>query len=297
MLDGLEGVLDFLAKMLVCKIFGDAVTQLEQLAAGHLALRLIPDAWPELGKGRRRRLGPDGVLEVILDCSRLMQVRSRAQSADAKLEGNSRNMTEASLELGRLAYDFHSVLAVLAQSNMYGDVVAEFSVKFMTRWRRVVLRLWHRARWSYKGVLLWFVRQPGLRFLPWPYPSVSSVAQWRTQAEAMIESRCYPRKWLVRASFTASNLSLLAWGRGGVGLLWPSARIRFKFGWHADGPTTPWKDDATQECCLEGGGREAGHREGPSQGTLLGPRGGLPTLVKGDLVKLAQLLRTEVSEN
>ena len=93
-----------------------------------LALKLIPESWPEPGKGRRRKLGPDGVLEVCLGCRawerRSMQVRSRSQSADAKLEGNSHNMTEASLELGRLAFDFHSVLTALAQSNMFGDLVA-----------------------------------------------------------------------------------------------------------------------------------------------------------------------------
>ena len=34
----------------MCKVFGEAPTALEKLSAGHLALKLIPEAWPELGK-------------------------------------------------------------------------------------------------------------------------------------------------------------------------------------------------------------------------------------------------------
>ena len=271
--------------------------------------------------GARKRKAPQagtrwGFGGIHLDCrewaSHLMQVRARSQSADAKLEGHSHNVTEASLELGRLFYDFHSVLTVLAQSNMsddfpsedfdsspaastsvpsvdHGDssgcnqacadasswkrgdakrlararqgVADEFTEIFMARWRRMVVRLWHRARWSYKGVLLWFVRQPGLRFLPWPYPSVSSVAQWRTQAEAMIESRCYPRKWLVRASFTASNLSLLAWSCG----TFPGLLRGPDPGWHVDGAPKAWAYDSAEERCHQGGSREAGQGKGQTQ--------------------------------
>ena len=63
--------------------------------AGHLALRLIPDTWPELGKKFRwRRLGPDGVLEFPLRCrlwaEQLMRARHRGQ-APAPL--HDRNVT------------------------------------------------------------------------------------------------------------------------------------------------------------------------------------------------------------
>ena len=166
----------------------------------------------------------------------------------------------------------------------------------MARWRRMVVRLWHRARWSYKGVLLWFVRQPGLRFLPWPYPSVSSVAQWRTQAEAMIESRCYPRKWLARASFTASNLSLLAWSRGRVGLSLAFREDPILVGMlmarQRPGRMTQLKNAAIKEEA-EKLAKEKDRLKVAR--ALLGPRGGLPTL-KSDLIKLAQLLHTEVGE-
>ena len=344
-LDGLRGVLDFSAKSLVCKVFGEALTALEKLSAGHLALKLIPEAWPELGKGRRRKLGPDGVLEVYLGCrewaSRLMRVHARPQSADALLEGHHRNVTEASLELGRLAYDFHSVLTVLAQSNMSDDVPSEdfdssptasTSVPSLdhgdssgcdqacadaSSWKRGDAKRLARAGRGgrvhgdlhgsmaphggasvapRKVELLWFVRQPGLRFLPWPYPSVFSVAQWRTQAEAMIESRCYPRKWLARASFTASNLSLLAWSRGRVGLSLAFREDPILVGVlmarQRPGRMTQLKNAAIKEEA-EKLAKEKDRLKVAR--ALLGPRGGLPTL-KSDLIKLAQLLHTEVGE-
>ena len=67
-LDGLKAVIHFADRALLCKLFGGHPMQLERLAAGHLALRLIPEAWPDAVKGRRRPLGPDGVVELSLGC-------------------------------------------------------------------------------------------------------------------------------------------------------------------------------------------------------------------------------------
>ena len=61
------------------------------------------------------------------------------------------------------------------------------------RWRRFALRLVARYDWNREGLRLWLVRHPGLRWLPFPYPSVASPDAWRSQATAMVETGCYPR--------------------------------------------------------------------------------------------------------
>ena len=53
LLDGLGGVLDFGRKTLRCNLFaGRPPVPLERLAAGHLALNLIPDLWPTVSRSR-----------------------------------------------------------------------------------------------------------------------------------------------------------------------------------------------------------------------------------------------------
>ena len=61
-LDAVGGVLDFSERTLTGRVFESRPTPPTQLAAGHLALSLLPDAWPSEQKWWR--LGPDGVLEI-----------------------------------------------------------------------------------------------------------------------------------------------------------------------------------------------------------------------------------------
>ena len=121
-LDGLGGVLDFSERTLMCRVLGQAPTALVQLAAGHLAVSLIPEQWPGLTKDRWRRLGPDGVLEMPINCrawaAHLMKGRSTSAGLCNEPGQHSHNLTGASLTLGQMAFDFHSVLTTLAQSNM-----------------------------------------------------------------------------------------------------------------------------------------------------------------------------------
>ena len=126
LLDGLGGVLDFSEKTLSCQVFGSRPTALERLNAGHLALKLIPDTWPSPGKVRLRRLGPGGVLECTMSCQEWAKqlMRHRSNESPLALERtymHSHNMTEASLELGRLAYRFYNVLTVSAQGEMTSE--------------------------------------------------------------------------------------------------------------------------------------------------------------------------------
>ena len=53
-------------------------------------------------------------------------------------------------------------------------------------WRRFTLRLLDRVIWHWRGVLLWLLPRAFLRYLPFPYPAIAAVKDWKLQAEAMI---------------------------------------------------------------------------------------------------------------
>ena len=40
--------------------------------------------------------------------------------------------------------------------------------------------------WAAKGVLLWLLQRPYLRWLPLPYPATSSVEKWLCHAQSMV---------------------------------------------------------------------------------------------------------------
>ena len=115
LLDGLGGVLDFGQKTLLCKLFaGRPPVPLERLSAGHLALTLIPEIWPAVTRGRWRKIGPGGVLECSITCSDwAAQLLRLPRAAPSDEEAHNHNMTEASLEIGRLA--FHAVFLASAR--------------------------------------------------------------------------------------------------------------------------------------------------------------------------------------
>ena len=159
----------------------------------------------------------------------------------------------------------------------------------------MALRALGRYDWSREGLRLWLIKQPGLRWLPF-YPSVSSVQQWRLQAAAMVEQKVMPARWVTKADFTAGNLSSLTWFRSRVGLRFAFLEDPIVTGMLAAKPQpgrqgrlklAAMKEEAAQEA-------EKGNREQVAR-SLLGPRGGLPTL-KGDLVKLAALLHVQLED-
>ncbi|CAE7402794.1 dnaJ, partial [Symbiodinium sp. KB8] len=245
-LDGLGGVLDFGRKSLSCRLFDELAVPLERLSAGHLPLKLIPDAWPSSVKTRT----------VFL-----MAFAPRPSAAPTVM-----------IEPG--------------------------AGVFVTggRWRRMVLRAVARYDWSREGLRLWLIKQPSLRWLPFPYPSVASVEQWRLQAAAMVEQRVMPRQWLAKASFTQGNLSSMSWFRSRVGLRFAFLEDPILAGMLASknqpGRAARLKNAALKEAAEVEGQRV--DRERVAR-TLIGPRGGLPTL-KSDLVKLAALLHVEVKD-
>lgn len=78
------------------------------------------------------------------------------------------------------------------------------------QWMRFVLRLDARAVWHIRGVLLWLLQRPYLRFLPCPYPTVGTIEAWKLQADSMVRSgalaRRHLRSALIKGAFTIGNL-------------------------------------------------------------------------------------------
>ena len=162
------------------------------------------------------------------------------------------------------------------------------------RWRRCVLRLRARQGWAHEGVRLWLLQRPSLRWLPFPYPSVAAVPQWIDQAEAQVQLGTLPRSWLTRGVYTAKSLSEMTWLRNRVGLTFAFLEDSLLEGLLASrsrpGRLNRIKAAAEKEeaerLAAERGRLEAAR-------TLIGPRGGLPSL-RGDLVKLCHLLHVDV---
>ena len=55
------------------------------------------------------------------------------------------------------------------------------SPRMLARWSRMLLKFVRRREWRYRGLLLWLVARPSLRFLPFPWPSCHTVQQYAEQ--------------------------------------------------------------------------------------------------------------------
>ena len=116
-LDAMGGVLDFRQKTLTCTAVGSATSSLERLAAGHLALPLIPITWPPVPQTRWRGVGLDRVVEMQIGSPtwvKFLLAPAVGHERVARMpQDHSHNLTEASLQIGRLAYlcPRHSSLA------------------------------------------------------------------------------------------------------------------------------------------------------------------------------------------
>lgn len=173
----------------------------------------------------------------------------------------------------------------------------------VSAWRRVVLRMAARASWHIRGLLLWLLQRPGLRWVPLPYPAIGNVQQWRAQAESMCASKVLPKRHYVRAlqhgMFTAQNLADAVFLRNRMGFELAFLEDPLLMGMLAaragSGMAQKIRAEAHKEAKAEA---EEARRDGRQQAAvreLIGPRGGLPTLRK-DLLKLAALLHVTVEE-
>lgn len=175
--------------------------------------------------------------------------------------------------------------------------------KLLGRWSRMVLRLGHRAVWHVRGMLLWLLQRPYLRYAPFPYPSVSTVSQWQLQAEQMVASGALSKRHLERGRqqgvFKVGPLSELCWFRNRMGIHLSFLEDPMLIGMMAarqmKGAASNLRREAVKEAKAAAKQLESEGRQAEAVRSLIGPKGGLPTL-KGDLVKLASLLHIEVHE-
>ncbi|CAE7941477.1 agaA [Symbiodinium necroappetens] len=162
-LDAVGGVLDFAERSLVCRVFNSK-------------------------KASVAKLGPDNVIEMLLDCKAWARQLMQAPSSAAVFppnEPHSHDMTEASLELGRRVFEYNSVLLTSARK-MCCEAMAAFGVALrpssapgfgvpggagdgpwhvgvLPRWRRMVLRSLARWTWAKEGLHLALVKRPDSR--------------------------------------------------------------------------------------------------------------------------------------
>ena len=92
--------------------------------------------------------------------------------------------------LAPCAYGPDSTLWLVAQKTLVAECRQAFAPY---RWRRFIMRLLGTRQWYEQSLLLWVVARSCLRYLPYPYPSVSTVQSWIPQAEAMVVQAVLPR--------------------------------------------------------------------------------------------------------
>ena len=176
--------------------------------------------------------------------------------------------------------------------------------QIVLRWRRFMARLVSRLDWHIRGVLLWLLQRPTLRWVPLPYPSVGSIPQWREQAKAMVQNHTMARRHLRRAlqagAFTMRNLQDGVFLRNRLGLEFSFLEDNVMvMGMKAARSAKGMKAKIRHQAMLEGKQeaskeKEAGRQQQAAR-ELIGPRGGLPTL-RADLLRLAALLNVELDE-
>ena len=171
----------------------------------------------------------------------------------------------------------------------------------LQKWRRFVLRLWDRQQWHFRGLVLWLCARSYLRYLPFPYPSISSTDQWVLQAQSMVGHRTlisgHHQAAVQAGAFTAANLIEMSRFRDRCG--WKMAFLEDSLlsGFLALRANKGQKDNLKAQALAEAKTQAqkiaaSGQREDAAR-ALIGPRGGLPSL-RADIIKLAALLQVEV---
>jgi len=145
-------------------------------------------------------------------------------------------------------------------------------------WRRMFNRLVVRAVWHWQGLLLWLVRHPELRGLPYPWPSVETTEAYAAQPRGRDVSAAvlallveFRNKQGFADAFLENDLvnQALMIAKSKVGTL-GRVKARAKAESLSLRPTPPSGATYNATACQ-----------------LLGPRGGLPRS-KEDLMKLAK---------
>ena len=166
-----------------------------------------------------------------------------------------------------------------------------------------MLRSQERSLWAAKGLLLWLHRKPWLRYLPLPFPSTTTLQQWKEQALKQAMDGIFPKQHFKKAelaqSFNMQNLGDCSHLRDRLGLatsFMEDPKVEGMLcGRAMKGLGAKLKKQAHLEA-LEAAkaAEESGKREQEAR-SMIGPKGGLPTL-RGDLLRLAALLHVPVED-
>ena len=171
------------------------------------------------------------------------------------------------------------------------------------RWRRMLLKLNERMLWAARGVLLWAVQKPFLRFLPFPYPSTSSTDKWleqaRKQASAGVISKRHYELAVSKKLFTMTNLGECIHLRSRLGLKLAFCEDPMVEGMMQaipmKGMANKIRKAAQAEAVAQAKQLASDNKREAEARMLIGPKGGLPPL-RGDLVRLAALLQVPLGD-
>ena len=333
--DFLEAVgaeMSFPRRSLVCAHLTGIPIKLKQLMAGHFLLELLPPSWPGVGSQRWKKLGIDGVIEVQMNTVDWLRKRISSKS-HMWAKDHDHLLTEKSVKVGHLVCAVMSDVGscgdlspVQAPSSMPLRVAPTTrTTSSTTRSLPAELPLGdgalsrgqsdgqsmetipdadRRARQvGRKRRSLWVLQRPWLRFLCLPYHSVTNLSQWRVQMHNQVSAGVTPRRYLEMAEsqgkFTMANLSDCIQLRNRLGIKVAFCEDPVLTGMLAAqksrGLMSRLRTAAAQEARAAAQKASAEGRRESEARALIGPRGGLPSL-RGDLVKLAALLRVEVGE-
>ena len=104
-LEAVGAVMDFSRRALRCDHLDGIETPLNQLAAGHYALRLLPDRWRGLGAQKWRRFGLDGIVEVQFSFKQWIRRRLKLPDVafhESFSDSHDHFLTENSVRAGHL---------------------------------------------------------------------------------------------------------------------------------------------------------------------------------------------------
>ncbi|CAK9007904.1 unnamed protein product [Durusdinium trenchii] len=309
-LSGIGAVLSFGRRKLRADLVNGEMIDLGQLTAGHFCLSLQPATWPCPGPQRWRKMGQDGVIELQLNSMDWWskQLRFRLSHFDgfhAAVAPHEHLMTEhgikAAMTAGAQAMQPDTKPPMQAPE-IHDLTVGEYGSQVL-RWRRLILRLRAKAQWHAHGQLLWLFPRPYLRYAPLPYPSISHTQQWEQQSVSMWRQkpRALPQQHHQRAihfkAFTTQNLHELSQFRNRLGLEFAFMEDHLLQGMMAarsvKGMNQQLKREAIKEAQAEAAEVTKKGEQLEAVRSLIGPRGGLPSL-KADLVKLAALFNIPV---
>ena len=329
-LEAVGAVLDFARRTLTCTHIASGLLQLQQMVAGHFMLELLPTSsagwgpFSQIAGGRWKPVGQDGVVELYFNRVQWLQYRITTRSCSGvKPVEKEHYLVESSLLASHYSFlrssSDESTSPICRPSQHHRLEHRAPSIGFpatphylmegsrpssqpvILRWSRLFNRLRDRRQWHDHGIWFWLLQRPGIRFLPCPYPNVKSCGDWAVQVESMKAQKVWPKAHLDRALklMTPSGLAECLFLRDRVGFHMAyledpmvGSILLIK---HMKGQKAAIQREALKQTKMEAQRVAQTQEKEEAIRSLVGPRGGLPTLKK-DLVSLATLLHQPVGE-